>query len=88
MFEELILVFKSWDFSLKQPETIRAYKLLFLMPIPQGKEQEEAKPVAGFQNVFSSGVHEFPFGRSVHFVLKCLLFCVSRAISDASFRKG
>lgn len=68
---------------MKQPETIRACKLLLLIPIPQGKVQEGAKPVAGFQNVSSSGVHEFLFGSSVHSFLKYLFFCVSGATYDA-----
>lgn len=40
--------FKSWIFSLKQGETIRTYKLLFFIPVPQAEEQEGAKKVGRF----------------------------------------
>lgn len=82
MFEQLLLFFKSRNFSLKQTETIRIYKLLFFVPVPQAKEQEGAIKVAGFQDVSNSEVHDFPFVSSVHSSWKYLAFCVSSTIFD------
>lgn len=87
MFEEFILFFKSWNFSLKQAETIRIYKLLSFIPVPQAKEQEGAKKVAGFQDVSDSEVHDFPLVSSVHSSWKYLAFCVSSTTFDVCFSR-
>lgn len=80
MFEELLLfcfvLFFCSDFSLKQPEVLTVYRLLFLIPVLQGNNLERTKTGSSFQEVSSSTILEFSSGSSVHPFLKYyFLFC-------------
>jgi len=70
---------------LKQPEAITAYRLLFTIPILQGKGLEDVKTGTILQNTSSPGIHEFPFRSSVQSFVKYLSSLVSRAIYEAYF---